>query len=52
MILLLVTLGLLSAGCLLYSFIVENLNIFGKNHNEKLKRMSRMLMRVPKGKAS
>ncbi len=47
-----VTIGLLSAGCLLYSFIVENLNIFGKNHNEKLKRMSRMLMRVPKGKAS
>lgn len=48
----LVTIGLLSAGCLLYSFIVENLNIFGKNHNEKLKRMSRMLMRVPRGKAS
>lgn len=48
----LVTIGLLSAGCLLYSFIVENLNIFGKNHNEKLKRMSRMLMRVPRGRAS
>lgn len=47
-----VTIGLLSAGCLLYSFIVENLNIFGKNHSEKLKRMSRMLMRVPRGKAS
>ena len=49
---LLVTISLLSAGCLLYSFIVENLNIFGKNHNEKLKRMSRMLMRMPKSKAS
>ena len=47
-----VTIGLLSAGCLVYSFLVENLNIFGKNHNEKLKRMSRFLMRVPKSKTS
>ncbi len=47
-----ITIGLLSLACLLYSFIVENINIFGKHHNEKLKRMSRMFMRVPKGHAS
>ena len=47
-----ITVGLLSAGCLLYSFTTENINIFGKHHNEKLRRMSRMFMRVPKEKVS